>query len=276
MKTKEYYENYFINNKTLFHGEKGHSILLEKLIPFIRNENEFENYNTILNLFIDVGSCIGEYTNNLLKMSEGLDNFLIYSFEPNNLNFDLLSKNIHDKIVYKNIALSNMKCNGFLYNFEGHNNFEGNQIAHINNKTNEKKNILQEIQIDTLENILENDIKNNFKIRFLKIDTEGNDSNVIKGIGRFISNIDYIIFECSDCLDDSRGTNIINPFEDIIKYLDINNFTSFYISSAGLLPISGNLFSSKYENNKQWSNVIAINNSVYNEKNLKQLNINII
>lgn len=271
MKNKEYYENYFITNKNTFAGEEGHQQLLNYLIPLI-NKN-ISNNNKVLNVFIDVGSCIGEYTNNLSKMANKIDNYFIYSFEPNILNFNILSKNISNNIIYKNLALSNKKYKGFLYNFEGHSNFEGNQIAHINNKNNISKTILQEIEIDTLENILQTEIKNDFRIKFLKIDTEGNDPNVIKGLGNLINKVDYIIFECSDCLDDSRGNEIENPFEDIIKFLDKQNFISFYISSNGLLPIYGYFFSQIYENNKQWSNVLSINNDIVNEKLLESLNI---
>jgi FkbM family methyltransferase len=271
MKSKEYYENYFITNKYTFAGEEGHKQLLNSIIPLI-NKN-ISNNNEVLNVFIDVGSCIGEYTNNLLKMAEKIDNYIIYSFEPNLINFNILSKNISNKIIYKNLALSNKKYKGFLYNFEGHLNFEGNQISHINNNNNINKTIIQDIQVDTLENILKNEIITEYRIKFLKIDTEGNDTNVIKGLNNLINKVDYIIFECSDCLDDSRGPDIEKPFEDIIKYLDKHNFISFYISQNGLLPIYGSFFSSIYENNKQWSNVLSINNSIINEELLNNLNI---
>jgi FkbM family methyltransferase len=273
MKDKSYYEKYFISNKQSFLGEEGHENLLKYLIPIINKNILTNNSNNFLNIFIDVGSCVGSYTNNLLKMADKFDNFIIYSFEPNELNFKTLTNNKNEKIIYKKLALSNKKSNGFLYNFEGHKNFEGNQICHINNKNNTNKTILQEIEIDTLENILNSEIKTDFQIKFLKIDTEGNDTNVIKGMGSLINKVEYIIFECSDCLDDSRGPDIINPFEDIIKYLDNNNFTTFYIGKNGLLPIYGSFFSHVYENNKQWSNVLAINNNIINQELLNNLNI---
>jgi len=275
MNNKGYYEDYFLNNKPLFFGEDGHNLLLEILIPLINSNSENNNNNNnLLNIFIDVGSCIGDYTNVLLKMRNNINNSIIYSFEPNNINYDILSKNIaYDKIIYKNIALSNKKAKGFLFNFEGHSNFIGNQFAHINNTTNENKQIIQEIQIDTLENIILNEIKDAFRIRFIKIDTEGNDTNVIKGLGKFIQNVDYMIFECSNCLDDSRGPSIKKPFSDIIKYLDDYNFSSFMISTNGLLPIYGEYFSDIYENNKQWSNVFTINNNILNDNVLKTLKI---
>jgi len=270
IKNKEFYENYFITNKNTFTGEEGHQQLLNYLIPFI---NKNIQKNNELNVFIDVGSCIGEYTNNILKMAEKIDNYIIYSFEPNLINFNILSKNINNKIVYKNLALSDKKFKGFLYNFEGHQNFEGNQIAHINNNNSSSKTIIQDIQVDTLENILQSELKGDYRIKFLKIDTEGNDTNVIKGVDNLIHKVDYIIFECSDCLDDSRGPDIEKPFEDIIKYLDKHNFISFYISKNGLLPIYGSFFSPIYENNKQWSNILAINNDIINEELLNNLNI---
>lgn len=273
MKNKLYYENYFIANKNSFLGEMGHQKLLRCLIPLINTNMLSNTNNEVLNIFIDVGSCIGEYTDNLLQMTKTIDNYIIYSFEPNILNFNVLSKNVNNKIIYKNLALSNRKYNGILYNFDGHKNFEGNQISHINNKNNTKKTILQDIQVDTLENILQSEIPNKYRIKFLKIDTEGNDTNVIKGLGNLINKVDYMIFECSDCLDDSRGPDIDKPFEDIIKYLDEHNFISFYISSNGLLPVFGKFFSTLYEKNKQWSNIFAINNDIINETILNKLNI---
>ena len=49
------------------------------------------------------------------------------------------------------------------------------------------------VQVDRLDNIL-NDIKID-KIDVLKIDTEGYDFQVIKGLGKYINNVQYIYFE---------------------------------------------------------------------------------
>ena len=56
-------------------------------------------------------------------------------------------------------------------------------------------------------------------IKFLKIDVEGNDTNVIKGFQKYLDRTEYIIFECSDCLDDFRGPGIERPMKDIVDYL---------------------------------------------------------
>jgi hypothetical protein len=75
MKDLKYYTNFYIDNKMTFNGESGHELLIEYLIPIINLNIQAANDDN-KNIFIDVGSCVGNYTTNLLKMSQDIISFL--------------------------------------------------------------------------------------------------------------------------------------------------------------------------------------------------------
>ena len=95
-------------------------------------------------------------------------------------------------------------------------------------------------------------------IKFIKIDTEGNDTNVIKGLGDYLHNTKYIIFECSDCLDDERGPGIKGPMKDIVEYLSSYGFNTYRIGTRKMLKVNDEYWNEIFENVKFWSNCFAI------------------
>ena len=75
-------------------------------------------------------------------------------------------------------------------------------------------------------------------IKFIKIDVEGQDTKVIKGMGKTLHYVKYLIFECSDCLYDHRGPGIPNPTQDIVEYLDRKGFDTYKIGTKNLLKMN--------------------------------------
>ena len=90
------------------------------------------------------------------------------------------------------------------------------------------------------------------------MDTEGNDTNVIKSLGKFLEKTEYIVFECSDCLDDHRGPGISNPMKDIVDYLSLNGFDTYRIGTKKLLKVNDGYWNETYEKVKFWSNCFAL------------------
>ena len=90
------------------------------------------------------------------------------------------------------------------------------------------------------------------------IDTEGNDTKVIKGLGKYIKKVKYIIFEASDSLDDHRGPGIPHPLKNIITYLDQNGFDTYRPGTKKMIRINGVFWHPAYEEKKFWSNCFAI------------------
>jgi len=107
--------------------------------------------------------------------------------------------------------------------------------------------------------VLDNEFNNeNIIIKFIKIDTEGNDSNVIKGFEKYLSKTKYIIFECSDCLDDIRGPGIKNPMKDIVDFLSKNGFDTYRIGTKKLFKVNDEYWNQIYDDIKFWSNCFAL------------------
>ena len=123
-----------------------------------------------------------------------------------------------------NIAIGDN--NGFV-NFKKHYDSESSTVVEINQNSNyyKKKNFYlnffnfnksifpeEKIKICRLDNIIDS---NEFKsIDLLKIDTEGYDFHVIKGLGKLIKKVKYIYFE--------------HHFHDMLKkdykFTDVDNF----------------------------------------------------
>jgi len=116
-----------------------------------------------------------------------------------------------------------------------------------------------DVLVKKLDDVLDEEFKNeNLIIKFIKIDTEGNDGNVIKGMEKYLPKTKYIIFECSDCLDDIRGPNIKNPMKDIVVFLSDNGFDTYRIGTKKMFKVNDEYWSQIYDDVKFWSNCFAI------------------
>lgn len=188
--------------------------------------------NNEINVLVDVGSHCGEYINSINK---NFDVNKIYGFEPNPKSYRTLLKNTK-KI--KNLETFN--CAADLS--------EGVAILNINiesssssiNQLNEKskyfkrkyfffnflkkKNFLKPTKIKTimLGNFIEK--KKLVSIDLLKIDTEGFEYNVIKGLGVNLNKIKLLHLEHH--FDDMIIKNY--KLTDIHNYLVKNNFKKVF------------------------------------------------
>jgi len=195
-------------------------------------------------LGIDVGGCIGEF---VLEIESICSNVLC--FEPNPTNLDILKPKIEE---YTNIKL--YEC--CLSDINGHSslyNLKGEDIPNSRNGTcglrcgGEK---ICDVSVYRLDTIL--DEYDDVLIKFIKIDTEGNDSNIIKGMGKYLYQTQYLMFEMS-CLSDFRGNGLPAPKKDIVDYLDSYGFDVYMIrSEEGLTKINGNEWDSKMETSNEY------------------------
>jgi hypothetical protein len=139
-------------------------------------------------------------------------------------------------------------------NYKDQINAPGNELACLTGGGDK----ICDIQTNTIKDVLDSMNIVNPYIKFIKIDTEGHELNVLKGIDKYLHNTNYIIFECSDCLDDFRGPNIINPMKTIIDYLETYDFDVYRIGTKKLLKVNGNYWDNTYEKIKFHSNCFAI------------------
>jgi FkbM family methyltransferase len=145
-------------------------------------------------ILLDVGANHGDFSKNLINYFKQL-----HLFEPN----DELSK-----FLYKNFKQNKVKILNFglgdtnekiLLNLT---NDTGKTLSSIKSQTNELKDNLKntkitkklEIQIKRLDQYLETLNIIDEKI-FLKIDTQGNDFETLIGLGKYISNINFLKIE---------------------------------------------------------------------------------
>jgi FkbM family methyltransferase len=103
----------------------------------------------------------------------------VICFEPNRVNYKILNKNI-DLNQAKNILAYNIGLN----NESGFYNFSGEDVSSklILNKKNDEN--LNYVECKTLDSIL----KNSVVYDIIKIDTEGNKLNILKGAINLIRN----------------------------------------------------------------------------------------
>ena len=185
-----------------------------------------------LPVFVDVGSHKGEYITQILKR---FNIEKIYAFEPNPTIFKKLSKNV------RNIRNIEIFDNGVGHLNEKkilHQNIESSSSSiyplNINSKYYKKKFIILnffnlkkistpiEIDLIKLEDFLNN--KRITQVDLLKIDTEGSEFNVLKGLNKNIEKVKLIHFEHH--FDDMIIKNY--KLTDIHEYLLNNNFEKIF------------------------------------------------
>ena len=194
------------------------------------------DFNNNLKIILDVGAHEGESIELFLKNLK-VDN--IYSFEPSEETFKILLKNskkLKKKFNKTNIILENLAVGKANQNVDLNylNETSSSTIRNINTNSDyfkkkekyfgkliNKKIIVK--QINFKEYLEKNKIE---KIDLLKIDTEGYELEVLKGLGEFISNVSIILFE-------HHYDNMIikdYTFSDIHKLLKDNGFRRIYKS----------------------------------------------
>ena len=243
---------YYVSNKNEFYGEDGHEKLLVGLKKYVKT---IDNTSKIIG--IDVGSCVGDYIHHIREICNET-NKKILCFEPNPVNSIELESKINKDTNLKLFkhCLSNETTTTSFYNWkDSDSNDKGNAIAGL--RSGGEK--ICDVDVKKLDDVLDNEFMNeNIIIKFIKIDTEGNDSNILKGFEKYLSKTKYIIFECSDCLDDMRGPGIKNPMKDIVDFLSKNGFDTYRIGTKKLFKVNDEYWYDVYDDLKFWSNCFSL------------------
>ena len=193
------------------------------------------NYIKKLNIkyFIDVGAHYGE-TIKLFYKNFSIEK--IIAFEPSPKNFQ--------KLLEKTKQFKNLKCYelglgekkekvDFTQHFESSSStltpinndskYYKRKVAYLNMLSFSKsRNFQIKVDIDRLDNILA--VNNVKKIDILKIDTEGHDFEVIKGLGNYLHKVKYIYFE-------HHFHNMLKKnytLHDVNSFLSKNNFKKVF------------------------------------------------
>ena len=151
--------------------EKGHPYMqdtcLNKFLEWCKLQNKK------FNLIIDVEAWCGTVS---LSMQQYAKN--IYCYEPNKLHYDCLARNlsVHSHVRLYNQALGNE--DGFIKLTE--------EAATQNTRVLREKGQTQINKLDSL------DLQG---VDFIKIDVEGLEMEVLKGAGKTLENVEYLMIE---------------------------------------------------------------------------------
>ena len=242
---------YYVDNHTEFNGENGHKKLLVGLKKYVK---KYDDNCKIVG--IDVGCCVGDYIQHMKDICKE-ENSIIFCFEPNPVNILVLEPiiNQYENLKLFKMGVSNVTEITSFYNWENQTNNAGNQIAGL--RCNGEK--ICDVDVKKLDDILDKEFNGEkIIIKFIKIDTEGNDTNVIKGLEKYLPKTKYIIFECSDCLDDIRGPGIKYPMKDIVDFLSKNGFDTYRIGTKKLFKVNDEYWDNVYDDFKFHSNCFSL------------------
>ena len=188
---------------------QGHEMYLDSSDSLRLSTNGvFEPYTTEVikqnisngDLVMDIGANIGYFT---LIMAKGItENGKVFSFEPEPKNFKLLKKNVeinnYSNVILEKKAIGNKTGIAKLYLADRKNNifhsgmhriFRSDLVSQISNPVS--------INIIKLDDYLQ-DLKFIKKIRLIKIDVEGAEFDVLKGMSKI--------------LDENKGIKIVMEF----------------------------------------------------------------
>lgn len=202
---------YNLRNNTKFYARCGTEDLAE--IAVVASGSEYNMKNILLPknpIIIDLGGHIGTFSIPTAKTFK--DKCKIYSFEPDNKNYELLKKNLTlnkiNSVVVSNVALSDYIGEGYLKTENM------STDAYYLSKSKNRKNCL----VSTLYNE-----SKKYKIKeidLLKMDIEGEEYNIFKhkeSLDFILKNVHYIFIEVGPAYKSSRIKKIIDK-----NFLTIN------------------------------------------------------
>jgi FkbM family methyltransferase len=158
------------------------------------DNNDRKNLEMISNLIeygdtlVDVGANVGDYTEffkNKLNNSGK-----IYSIELAPETFSDLKKKfeLYDNIILINKAVSD--TNGEIVFYRGKDSFTNNIIGHdMEYRPYSEAGKIESIRLDSL-------LVNELSIKLIKIDVEGAENLVLRGLEGIVEKIKYILLEC--------------------------------------------------------------------------------
>lgn len=237
---------YYITHKHEFEGEGGHDKILSCLISYAP-------VLSVPTLGIDVGANVGGEFEGIRALLTETRSRLV-AVEPNPLNIEILEekREAYPFDLYA-AALSDTKGILPFYTYKGMpENKGGYKLGGL--RAGGKK--ITDVTVTTLDSLLEDYPE--YVVKYLKIDTEGNDTLVLRGAQKNLHKIHYILFEASDCLKDSRGPGEAEPLRACVEMLDAAGLDVYKIGTRRILKINGTMWDRTYDVLTFWSNCFAL------------------
>jgi FkbM family methyltransferase len=182
-------------------------------------------------VIFDVGANVGKY---FLMLARDFPQAQIYAFEPNNNAFTQLVANVGKSVNCVNVGMGEEEKAGKIFTYSNNLVSEHASIYGDVFRTFHKADDVMELdfQMTTLDLFCERE--NITGIDFLKIDTEGNELNVLKGGGKMLSKrkVKIIQFEFGEC--DVFSRVFLQDF-----YAILPDYNIYRLDSERLIPLFG-------------------------------------
>ena len=213
-------------------------------IFFIIEKKQFEflykiKQNFINYVILNIGSNYNQNCRIILKINK---NFKILNFEPNNLRFQNNEFKEYANVKNLNFGALNENISKKLYTpyYKG---YALDSLASLSKKN--IKSYLKENNLDASKVIFKSKIckfvkldKYFYKTFFLKIDTEGSEIKVLKGLKKTIKKYNPIILLESNGYKDD---NNLSQLKIIEKFLKIYKYKKFTYQNNRFVPYEKNL-----------------------------------
>lgn len=165
----------------------------------------------------DVGANVGDYSRKVLELSPGMT---VYAFEPHPKTFTTLINNLRQSnFLPVNAAAGEAEGTLTLYDYEANDgSAHASLYQDVIENIHQAKSVEHRVQVLSLGAFAKS--KNVEKIALLKIDTEGNELNVLKGMAEYIESgkIEAIHFEFNEMNVSSR--TYFRDFWDLLPNFD--------------------------------------------------------
>ena len=242
--------HYYMGERDDFFGNVPLEHLMEALSPRItvRTDNR-------LVLGVDVGCCVGGFIEHMSHVCPE-SNALILGVEPNPLNVEQLrGRSFSRQVEFVECALSDTEGTATLSTiFDYPENRPGYSLASLNGDGRR----IAGVPVITFDQLLEHIGLSDAIIRLVKIDCEGHDTKVLRGMRHSLASVEYLVFESSDCLDDRRSPQEEAPLERIVQFLDDHGFDTYKVGHRRLLQQNGTAWRDCFERVKFHSNSFSL------------------
>ena len=185
------------------------------------------------NIVVDVGANIGLHTLNMARIVGNAGQ--VFAFEPDPSNFEILKKNAkinnYKNIILEQKAVGDKHGKTTLYQSD-------NPINHRIFPQSERANSQVQVELTNLDNYFDSDMID--EINFIKIDVEGMEFGVLKGMKNILKNNKNIKILFEFVPKDTIEAGFI-PIE-LLNYLTSNGFKLYCMDekTKKLLYVSNN------------------------------------
>lgn len=233
----------------------GERHLIHKILPEL-----FENDRPVC---FDVGANIGNFSK---KIFSRFPNAKIFAFEPHPVSYSLLVERFtQENITCQQKAMGKEQGKTVLYNrTDDDGSSHASLYRRVISDIHGQDLVSEDVDIDTIDSYAEkNDVD---QIDFLKIDTEGNEFDVLLGAQYLLNQnrIDLIYFEFNQM-------NVISHvFLDDFKRI-LSNYQLYRLLPKGLLPLNGSQITTELF---AYQNILAVHEDRMSHAATKGIGIN--